>query len=107
MLNKLKPTTAWKPKVLIDRGYEIKSPINVFTINIKNDVEHNFLDDFILASEIWITDNCSGKYSIKVYGSPLYEIPNNVKVEFELKEDALLYKLGPMWHNFIDNDLKY
>lgn len=100
--NKVTPI---KSKLVVERGDNINSPIYLFTISVKNDINHVLLDDYITSLEIWLVDNCKGKYFINVYATPIYEIPNAVEIGIEYEEDAVLFKLGPMWHKHIDNSL--
>lgn len=70
-------------------------------MKVEKNITSQFFNEVITSINMWCTENCSGRYDIKIYEAPKYNFPTEVKVIFSREEDATYFKLCPLWMELI------
>lgn len=76
-------------------------------MSVNHDMNHHRFNDYINTIDMWLTDNCQGKYSIRIINMIDYYIADKVEISFENPEDAAFFKLGPNWSELITEELAF
>ncbi|NJO62898.1 MAG: hypothetical protein HC836_33155 [Richelia sp. RM2_1_2] len=73
-------------------------------IHVDKNTSLRLVEDYIDSVILWCGANCNGQYTVNVIETEVFKIKANIVINFDDANDAIYFKLSPVWTKELNNN---